>query len=89
MDAVAGAVQAGGNMWKIKIEYYDKSRLTLTGKHKDIPLRLAVKYHKEYVSGRRCRAVYQRYPKKNYPEMDLFDKIDELQMAEFGYKPEL
>lgn len=76
-------------MWKIKIEYDDKSRLTLTGKHKDIPLRLAVKYHKEYVSGRRCRAVYQRYPKKNYPEMDLFDKIDELQMAEFGYKPEL
>ena len=24
-------------MWKIFIEYDDKSKLTLTGKHKDIP----------------------------------------------------
>lgn len=25
---------------------------------------------------------YQRYPKKNYPEMDLMDKIEELELLE-------
>ncbi len=67
-------------MWKIRITYYDKSQLTLTGKHKDIPYRLAVKYFMEYVNERRCEAVYQRYPKKKYPAMDLFEKIDEMEM---------
>ena len=28
-------------MWKIRIEYDDHSKLTLTGKHKDIPYRLS------------------------------------------------
>ena len=41
-------------MWKIKITYEDKSKATLTGKHKDIPYRLAVKYFMEYVNGRQC-----------------------------------
>ena len=36
-------------MWKIFIEYDDKSKLTLTGKHKDIPVELASKYYIEYV----------------------------------------
>jgi len=54
--------------------------LTLTGKHKDIPYRLAMKYFMEYVNGRRCEAVYQRYPKKTYPAMDLFEKIEEMEM---------
>ncbi len=67
-------------MWKIKITYDDKSKLTLTGEHKDIPYRLAVKYYMEYVNGRQCEAVYQQYPKKNHKEMDLFDKIDEMEM---------
>lgn len=66
-------------MWKIFIEYDDKSKITLTGKHKDIPLDLAIKYHQLYISGNRCKAVYQRYPKKNYEPMSLFDKIDELE----------
>lgn len=68
-------------MWKIKIEHDDKSRLTLTGKHKDIPLRLVLKYYNEYVFGRPsvCRATYQQYPKRSHKEMDLFDKIEELQ----------
>ena len=65
-------------MWKIKIEYGDKSSLTLTGNHKDIPLRLAIKYHNEYVAGIRCKSTYQQYPKKSYPEMDLIDKIEQL-----------
>jgi len=66
-------------MWKIKIEYDDKSRMTLTGKHKDIPLRLALKYFHDYVNGKRCKAVYQQYPKKDHEEMGLFDKIEELE----------
>ncbi len=71
-------------MWKIKIVYDDGSKLTLTGKHKDIPLRLAKKYYMMYVAGRSRRsAVYQRYPKKNYPEISLGDKMCELQEAEF------
>lgn len=66
-------------MWKIFIEYDDKSRITLTGKQKDISLRLATKYHREYVNGRRCKATYQQHPKKNHAAMDLFDKIEELE----------
>lgn len=66
-------------MWKIKVEYDDKSKLTLTGKHKDIPLRLAMKFFNDYVNGRRCKAIYQQYPKKDHAEMDLFDKIEELE----------
>lgn len=66
-------------MWKIFIEYDDKSKVTLTGKHKDIPLRLAVKYHQEYVSGKRCKVVYQQYPKKDHDPISLFDKIEELE----------
>lgn len=66
-------------MWKIKVEYDDKSKLTLTGKHKDIPLLLALKYFHDYVNGRRCKAVYQQYPKKNHEEMSLSDKIEELE----------
>lgn len=45
-------------MWKIFIEYPDKSKLTLTGKHRDIPLRLAEKYYNEYANTI-CKAVYQ------------------------------
>ncbi len=39
-------------MWKIKIAYSDTSKLTLTGKHKDIPYSLAIKYYMDYVNGR-------------------------------------
>mgnify|MGYP003102591758 FL=1 len=70
-------------MWKIFIEYDDKSKITLTGKHKDIPLRLAMEYNRSYANSSSCvSAVYQRYPKKNYPEMDLMDKIEELELLE-------
>lgn len=66
-------------MWKIFIEYEDKSKVTLTGKHKDIQLRLALKYHNEYASGKRCKATYQQYPKKDHEPMSLATKIMELQ----------
>lgn len=69
-------------MWKIFITYDDRSKVTLTGKHKDIPLRLALKYHCKYVSGKRCRAIYQQYPKKYYEPMDLMDKIEHLEQEE-------
>lgn len=67
-------------MWKIFIDYPDKSKLALTGKHKDIPLRLAVKYYNDYVSGRKRKAVYQQYPKKDFEPIGLFEKIEQLQM---------
>lgn len=69
-------------MWKIFIEYSDKSKTTLTGQHKDIPLELAVNYYNMYVSGHRCKATYQQYPKKNHKAMDLFEKIEELELEE-------
>lgn len=69
-------------MWKIKIVYEDESKCTITGKHKDIPLELAVEYFNQYVSCRRCSAVYQQYPMKEYPAMDLLKKIDELENTE-------
>lgn len=62
-------------MWKIFIVYGDKSKVTLTGKQKDIDLRLALKYHNKYAAGRRCTATYQQYPVKKYPKMDLTEKI--------------
>ena len=66
-------------MWKIFITYNDKSKVTLTGKHKDIPLRLAWKYYMRYVNGKTCHAVYQQYPKKNHESMDLMEKIELLE----------
>lgn len=73
-------------MWKIKITYSDRSKATLTGKHKDIPYRLAIKYYMDYVNGIECEAVYQQYPKKKHPEMSLSDKIEELE--EYGIQEE-
>ena len=66
-------------MWKIRIVYSDKSKTTLTGKGQDIDLRLARKYYDEYASERRCTARYQQYPKKDYEEIDLYDKVKELE----------
>ena len=67
-------------MWKIRIEYQDKSKVTLTGNHKEIPLELAEKYFDSYVANRVCKATYQQYPKSKYKEVQLIEKIDELQM---------
>ena len=58
-------------MWKIFIEYDDKSKLTITGKHKDIPVELANKYYREYVKSSVCNATYQQYPKKDHKPMSL------------------
>lgn len=66
-------------MWKILIVYDDNSKVTLTGKHKDIPLRLAWTYYMLYVNGKRASAVYQQYPKKNHESMDLMEKIEQLE----------
>lgn len=65
-------------MWKIFFEYSDKSKCTLTGKHKDIPLRLAIKYHNQYEIHAE-RSIYQQYPKKNHEPMSLCEKIEQLE----------
>lgn len=75
-----GVEKKGLTMWKIFIEYTDKSKLTLTGKHRDIPLQLAVKYYNQYAADRVCKAVYQRYPKKDFEAIGLFEKIEQLRM---------
>ena len=64
-------------MWKIFFEYADKSKCILTGKQKDIPSRLAIKYLKQYHDAQ--STIYQRYPKKNYKPMSLFEKIEQLE----------
>lgn len=66
-------------MWKIKIVYSDKSKCTLTGKHRDIPLELAKHYYNQYAAGKQSKATYQQYPKKSYEKMDLIQKIEELE----------
>lgn len=68
-------------MWKIFFEYSDKSKCTLAGKHKDIPLELAVKYQNQY-GLHAVKSIYQQYPKKNHEPMDLCKKIEELQESE-------
>lgn len=64
-------------MWKIFFEYDDRSKCTLTGKHKDIPLNLAIKYQNTY-GIEAVKATYQQYPKKNHKPIQLIEKIDEL-----------
>jgi len=55
----------GGHMWKIRIIYSDKSKCTLTGKHRDIPLELAKHYYNQYVAEKQSKVVaYQQYPQK-------------------------
>lgn len=66
-------------MWKIRIEYDDKSKVTITGKHPDIPLQLALHYQALYVAGKECHATYQQYPKKSHNLMSLQEKIAELE----------
>lgn len=65
-------------MWKIFFEYSDKSKCTVTGKHKDIPLRLAIKYHNQYGIHAE-KSVYQQYPKKNHEPIGLCEKIRQLE----------
>lgn len=64
-------------MWKIYFTYSDDSKITITGKQKDISLKMAEKYQNFY--GRKCsEAVYQQYPKKEHEPVSLESKIKEL-----------
>ena len=64
-------------MWKIFFEYSEGDKITVTGKQKDIPLRLAEKYNREY--GRNAvSARYQRYPVKSNEQIPLWKKIEQL-----------
>lgn len=64
-------------MWKIFFDYSDGSKLTVTGKQKDIPLFLAKKYNKQYGTHAES-ARYQRYPVKNNNQISLSEKIEQL-----------
>ena len=70
-------------MWKIRIVYNDKSKCTLTGKHRDIPLELAKHYYNQYAAGKSCNVTYQQYPKKDNAEIDLLGKIEALESCEY------
>lgn len=66
-------------MWKIELVYDDRSKLTLTGRQKEIPKELAVKYYNQYVAGRvMAKSVYQQYPKKDHEEQDLYEYIEQM-----------
>ena len=46
-------------------------------------MELARYYYNQYVNVRdNCKATYQQYPKKLHEEMDLFQKIEELEECE-------
>ena len=64
-------------MWKIFVEYPDNSKLTLTGKEKDIPFRLAVMYYNQYCL-HAASAIYQQYPKKDHEAVSLAEKVLQL-----------
>ena len=64
-------------MWKLFFTYADGSKCTVTGKQKDIPLRLAVKYQNTYGVHAEM-SVYQQYPKKSHKPVGLAEKIKEL-----------
>lgn len=67
-------------MWKLFVEYDDKSKATLTGKHKEIPLELALKCRIQYHGA--SSMVYQEYPKKDHKPMTLDEKIREYEIRD-------
>ncbi len=69
-------------MWKLFIEYSDKSKCTITGKQADITLGLAWKYKMQYANRPDRKALYQRYPKSKYKPVTLDEKIEELEAVE-------
>ncbi len=57
-------------MWKVIFHYGDGSKLTFTGKGKEIPPKLVREYASTYAKS--CEsAVYQRYPKKDHEPQDF------------------
>lgn len=68
-------------MWNIFFKYSDKSKITVTGKHKDIPIDLAVKYQNLY-GANSISSVYQQYPKKSHEPISLYEKIEQLKESE-------
>ncbi len=66
-------------MWRLAIEYSDKSKCTITGKQSDITLDLVWKYKMQYANRPNCKTLYQRYPKSKYQPVTLDEKIEELE----------
>lgn len=66
-------------MWKLTIKYLDGGKVTIKGKHKEIPIELASDYYRQYKCDFPDRtAIYQEYPLKDNEPMRLIDKILEL-----------
>jgi hypothetical protein len=57
-------------------------KCTLIGNRSDIPLELTKYYYNQYAVGKQRKVTYQQYPKRDYEEMDLFQKIEELESFE-------
>lgn len=57
-------------MWKLFIEYSDKSKVALTGKTKEITDKQIEHYYHAYAR-KAVKAVYQQYPIKNHPTRDF------------------
>ena len=66
-------------MWRLEIEYSDKSKIRLTGKQSDISLSQARGYKMLYANRPDRKTTYQRYPKSKYLAMTLDEKIEELE----------
>ena len=67
-------------MWKLFVKYDDKSKTTLTGKHKEIPLELAIRCYIQFHGA--SSMVYQQYPKKDHKPMTLDEKIREYEIRD-------
>lgn len=61
-------------MWKIFFTYSDNSKLTLTGKAKEISQEQIKHYWNQY-GQHASSAIYQQYPKKNYEPVNLIDMV--------------
>ena len=57
-------------MWKIFLEYSDKSKTTIAGKTKEITDKQIEKYYTGYAITA-VKAVYQEYPKKDHKPLDF------------------
>ena len=66
-------------MWKLFFEYPDKSKLTLTGKTKEISDKIIEHYYMLYGKSAE-KATYQKYPKKDYTARDFLAMYHELHM---------
>lgn len=64
-------------MWKIVFSYSDRSELKISGKHKSLPLELAVKYQKQYAKPSNDGGKVYISPYKDNEPISLSDYISQ------------